>query len=296
MTGGREEVEMSYVSIGHYTAIALLKEACPSGLVVDAGAFPGKLTRLLARHWKVIALDKEPDRGLTAQQRFKDGLAKIQEETFAQAMHQLGITTVAADLETDRWPIDDSTADAIVLTEVIEHLYVDPLHALLEANRVLKPGGVLLISTPNLLSLRNRMNFLRGDMARVIQPPFLAFLQKSRLGHLGHVRLYAPSELQEMLSSLGFQSSLHFYRFGFWDAAPGSVQPLSPETALPAPRRSFVRKLLRPPGSYVNAGIATARTLLEKAVPEYRPHMYAIARKVRMVTDADLAVSEFKSA
>jgi len=284
---------MSQVSIGHQTAIALLKEACPSGLVVDAGAFPGKLTRLLARHWNVIALDKEPDRGLTAQQRFKEGLGKIKEETFAQAMHQLGITTVTADLETDRWPIEDSKADAIVLTEVIEHLYVDPLHALLEANRVLKPGGVLLISTPNLLSLRNRMNFLRGEMARVIQPPFLAFLQKSRLGHIGHVRLYAPSELQEMLSALGFESNLHFYRFGFWDAAPDSVQPVSPEAA---PARSFVRKLLRPPRSYVNAGVATARTLLEKAVPEYRAHMYAVARKVRIVKDADLAVSEFKSA
>jgi hypothetical protein len=163
---------------------------------------------------------------------------------------------------------------------------------------VLKPGGVLLISTPNLLSLRNRMNFLRGEMARVIQPPFLAFLQKSRLGHIGHVRLYAPSELQEMLSALGFQSSVHFYRFAFWDAAPGSSQPqaISPETAVPAPQRSFLRKFLRPPSSYVNAGIATARTIIEKAVPECRPHMYVIARKVRMVTDADLAVTEFKSA
>lgn len=289
---------MSYVSIGHHTAIELLKESCPSGVVIDAGAFPGSLTRLLAKHWKVIALDKEPDRGLTAQQRFHEGLVKIQEETFAQAMRQIGITTVAADLETEHWPIDDGTADAVALTEVIEHLYVDPLHALLEANRVLKPGGVLLISTPNLLSLRNRMNFLRGEIARVIQPPFLAFLQKSRLGHIGHVRLYASSELQEMLSALGFQSSFHFYRFAFWDAAPGSRQPqsISPETAVTAPRRSFLRKFLRPPRSYVNAGIATVRTILEKAVPEYRPHMYVIARKVRMVTDADLAVTEFKSA
>lgn len=289
---------MSYVSIGHHTAIKLLKEACPSGLIVDAGAFPGSLTRLLAKQWKVIALDKDPDRGLTAQQRFQEGLAKIKEETFAQVMHQLGITTVAADLETERWPIDDSTIDAIVLTEVIEHLYVDPLHALLEANRVLKPEGILLISTPNLLSLRNRINFLRGEMARIIQPPFLAFLQKSRLGHIGHIRLYAPSELQEMLSALGFQSSIHFYRFAFWDAAPGSLQPqvISQKTAVPDSQRFFLRKFLRSPSSYANAGIATARTIIEEAVPKYRPHMYVIARKVQMVTDADLAVTEFKSA
>lgn len=287
---------MSSVSVGHYTAIELLKEVCPSGLVVDAGAFPGSLTRLLAKQWNVIALDKEPERGLTACRRYQQGAADVEEETFAEAMRQIGVTTVTADLETEPWPLPPGGADAIVLTEVIEHLYLDPIHALLEANRVLKPGGVLLISTPNLLSLRNRMNFLRGKMDRVIQPPFLAFLQKSRLGHMGHVRLYAPDELARMLSALGFTSSFRFYQFYFWDAAPCSegTQPPSPPRSTPAARRPVLRKLLRPPGSYVHAGIATARTMLEKAVPEYRPHMYVIARKFRSVTDADLSVADFK--
>jgi hypothetical protein len=33
-----------------------------AGSVVDAGAFPGSLTKLLAKHWQVTALDIDPDR------------------------------------------------------------------------------------------------------------------------------------------------------------------------------------------------------------------------------------------
>jgi SAM-dependent methyltransferase len=288
---------MSHLSIGHQTAIELLEQACSSGLVIDAGAFPGSLTRFLAKKWEVIALDKDPNRAVNAQHFFQSGLSNPDAETFAESMRAIGVLTLATDLETERWPIDDGTADAIVMTEVIEHLYVSPLHAILEGNRVLKPDGVLLISTPNLLSLRNRMNFFRGRMARVIESPFLAFLKKSRLGHYGHVRLYAPSELREMLSALGFQTCFRLYRFAFWDVAPGSAPPqsTSEQSAEPSRPQSFLRRLLRTPRSYVNALIATARTILEKAIPEYRPHMYVIARKVRAVSDKDLTVAGFKS-
>lgn len=281
---------------GHLTALELLKEACPSGVAIDAGAFPGSLTRLLAAQWNVIALDKDPHRGLTVQRSYQAGLPAADEETFDTAMRRLGVQTLRADLETERWPISDGAADAVVLTEVLEHLYVDPLHALAEANRALKPHGVLLISTPNLLSIRNRMNFLLGHMARVIQPPFLAFLQRSRLGHFGHVRLYAPNELSEMLLLLGFEASFRFFQFDFWEIGPAQgLQPGSAGKTRPPRFRSLARMLFRSPGSYARAVVATARVVLERLVPEFRPHMYVIARKSRGVTMAELTVNEFES-
>jgi SAM-dependent methyltransferase len=292
----KEAEKSSALSMGHHTALELLKRECPSGLIVDAGAFPGVLTRALAQHWEVIALDKEPARGLTAQQRFHGGLAPIQEQTFADAMQTVGVPVLRTDIETDRWPLESACASAVVLTEVIEHLYVDPIRALLEVNRILKPRGILLISTPNLLSIRNRANFLRGAMAPVIQSPFLAFLQKSRLGHFGHVRLYAPSELREMLGALGFETRFRFFQFGYWDAGPHQMTSGVATTVSAAKRCSWGRKLIRSPRSYARAAIATSRTVLERAIPEYRPHMYVIARKLRNVTDVDLSVADFKPA
>ena len=289
-----QEDSIPRLSMGHHTAVELLRQACPSGVVVDAGAFPGTLTRVLNRHWNVIALDKAPDRNLNAQAMFHSAAAG-DDETFADAMRKIGVDALAVDLETDPWPIAPAAADAVVLTEVIEHMYINPLHALLEVNRVLKPGGVLLISTPNLLSLRNRINFFFGNMTEVIQPPFLAFLQKARLGHCGHVRLYAPTELSDMLAAVGFESRIRFYEFGFWDAAPGAgangagSQPAAP------PQRSFVRKLWRSPRSYVDGALSTGRSLLEQRIPQCRSHMYVIARKVRAVTDEQLSVAAFKA-
>jgi SAM-dependent methyltransferase len=157
---------------GHTAALRLLENTVAQGsTVVDAGALPGHLTTFLAKRWKVLALDADPDRGWTAQERYHAGIAQGGEISFRQVMAAKGIDTLSVDIERDAWPVESSSADAVVLTEVIEHLYADPIHALLEANRILRTGGVLLVSTPNLLSLRNRLNFLRGRMAHVIQPP-----------------------------------------------------------------------------------------------------------------------------
>jgi len=47
-------------------------------------------------------------------------------------------------------------------------------------------------------------------MDRVIEHPFVAFLKRTYLGHVGHVRLYARAELETMLRPLGFEPRFHF--------------------------------------------------------------------------------------
>jgi len=48
----------------------------------------------------------------------------------------------------DNVPMHDNQFDVVILADVIEHLY-KPHDTLIEINRVLKSGGILLLSTPN---------------------------------------------------------------------------------------------------------------------------------------------------
>ena len=58
-----------------------------------------------------------------------------------------------------RLPYDDASFDVVLLVEVIEHLS-DHQAALGELSRILKPGGVLILTTPNIMRLNSRVHFL----------------------------------------------------------------------------------------------------------------------------------------
>ena len=287
------------ISIGHHTAVALLSRTVAKGsLVADLGAFPGGLTRVIKKEgWNVIAIDKDPDRGLTLQHRFKEGASRTDdadEPSFTQSMQDIGVETRVADLEASPLPFANKELDAALLTEVIEHLCVNPLFTLAEINRSLKPGGVLLISTPNLTALRRRIHFLDGNMEAVIEPPYIAFLKKIKIGHVGHVRLYDPNELKMMLTLLGFESEFHYYNFEFWDPGPkaskASEDPSAPIRPL---KRPVWRKLLRSPADYFRAAKATLIDVLERRYPHFRVHRYVVARKVKEADFERLSLADF---
>jgi len=70
----------------------------------------------------------------------------IDEATVAHARHTHGIEAHEGDVS--RLPFDDATFDLVVSFETIEHV-AEPELALDEFRRVLSPGGVLVVSTPN---------------------------------------------------------------------------------------------------------------------------------------------------
>jgi predicted SAM-dependent methyltransferase len=65
------------------------------------------------------------------------------------------------DLDRADLPMPSEQYDAVVCTEVLEHLY-DPEHALAEISRVLARGGRVVVSVPNLAYWRYRLTLLRG--------------------------------------------------------------------------------------------------------------------------------------
>ncbi|MFJ8074136.1 class I SAM-dependent methyltransferase [Streptomyces sp. NPDC096176] len=101
-------------------------------------------------------------------------------------------------------PLADGCADAVLFSEVIEHL-VDPDHALDELRRVLRPGGHLMLSTPNLAAWYNRVLLLAG-----VQPVFSEVSLRGIHGRpgtqvVGHLRLYTARALRSYLSASGFR-------------------------------------------------------------------------------------------
>jgi SAM-dependent methyltransferase len=67
------------------------------------------------------------------------------------------------DLETERFPYDDGSFDVVLFCEIIEHLIADPMHALSEIHRVLRPGGLMVITTPNVARLDNVLRLIDGE-------------------------------------------------------------------------------------------------------------------------------------
>jgi SAM-dependent methyltransferase len=69
-------------------------------------------------------------------------------------------------------PASDAHYDRVLCLDVLEHLqYADQARALAELHRVLKPGGELLVTVPNLAHLQSRVRFaIGGRLMRTASP------------------------------------------------------------------------------------------------------------------------------
>ena len=93
-------------------------------------------------------------------------------------------------------PIRDASLAVVVAGELIEHLF-EPIALLKEAERVLRPGGILVVTTPNTATLQDRMRFLFGGRPRQLD----RVTPRLRL-HISHS---TPSSLRRDLESTGFE-------------------------------------------------------------------------------------------
>ena len=108
------------------------------------------------------------------------------------------------DAEKDRFPYEDAYFDTVLCCELIEHLPNDPMFMMGEINRVLKPGGHLVLTTPNITSLRAISAMLQG-----YHPGFFpAYIKPAEPGaevEARHAREYAPREIAHLMRDSGFE-------------------------------------------------------------------------------------------
>jgi ubiquinone/menaquinone biosynthesis C-methylase UbiE len=104
------------------------------------------------------------------------------------------IRFVQTDVGNQDLPFADGYFDAIYAGEIIEHV-LDTEGLLRDIRRVLKPHGILVLTTPNLSSLKNLYCWLRGRQ--------LAWVDYKN-GQYGHVRYFSPQSIQLLLRETGY--------------------------------------------------------------------------------------------
>jgi SAM-dependent methyltransferase len=141
------------------------------------------------------------------------------EGAFALHARERGYTVVCGDIAPARfrasdmtclkldlnqpWDLESESFDCVVSIEAVEHLE-NPWHLVREANRVLKTRGTLILTTPNILSIRSRLSYLlRG------YPIYFTYMvqRDSRSKEerpIDHINPIGFLELRHILARCGF--------------------------------------------------------------------------------------------
>jgi 2-polyprenyl-6-hydroxyphenyl methylase / 3-demethylubiquinone-9 3-methyltransferase len=164
--------------------LAGLESQAPKGAqVLDLGCGQGFYLPLYARL------------GLTATGVEPDPVPRAEALRKAQA---LGFAVVDAPAE--HLPFADASFDAVVMSEVLEHL-AEPALALTEAARVLKPGGLLLVTVPH-----SDYPFAWDPVNWLLEGLRIGPVRKGLFAGIwaNHERLYRPAQLQAQIAAAGF--------------------------------------------------------------------------------------------
>lgn len=181
-------------------------------------------------------LNRLPALGLPARARVLDAPCGG-EAALTRALIESGFDAQGADLDTQPeehlgkaftkvnldlpLPWTDGTFDAVFSTEGIEHLE-NHFSFLREVCRILKPGGLLILTTPNTVALRSRVRFFgSGFFGRDSRP-----LNEASRHPLHHIGLATFSELRY---------ELHMSGFRLIDVGHTHIKPISYVYAIYAP-------------------------------------------------------------
>ncbi|HVK22656.1 MAG TPA: class I SAM-dependent methyltransferase [Actinokineospora sp.] len=207
-------------------AIGVLRSHLGMGqapLIADIGAGGGQASELLAAHgFRPIACDAVLDAGRTAT--------------------RAGLLAVGMDA-TGTLPFRSGSLDGILAGEIIEHVF-DPAALLRECARVLRPGGVLVLTTPNLAPLQDRLRFLAGRAPRQVDP-FHDYLYL-------HIRPFTYPLLAKGLRLAGLVPDPPLSNFVLWRSRFGEVSSRWAARHWPTLGGSLIVGAVRPSSSSID--------------------------------------------
>lgn len=153
-----------------HRALQLLNQKSSSLKLLDVGCSSGALLTIITE-MGFIASGVEP--ALEA----------------AQTAKKAGFDVYQGYLTEANYPSE--TFDIITLFEIIEHI-TNPMDMLNECHRILKPGGILMLSTPNSASWTAR--FMKKDWEG---------FNLTKMG--GHISIFSPKSIIHLANKTGFK-------------------------------------------------------------------------------------------
>ncbi len=157
--------------------------------------------------------------GITSRIVKEIGAKPVALDLFPEYFEVDGISCQRANIK-EGLPLKNHMADVLVCQEGIEH-FSDQFESLKEFNRILKPGGLLLITTPNYSNLQSKLSYLLTESERFgsIMPPNeldSIWVSKQEITgeiYFGHIFLIGIQKLRVLARLSGFRlKKFHFTR------------------------------------------------------------------------------------
>jgi 2-polyprenyl-3-methyl-5-hydroxy-6-metoxy-1,4-benzoquinol methylase len=152
-------------------------------------------------------LDVPAGNGDTAQLLLELGAKVTASDLYPEFFRYPAIECVKANLN-DTLPFAAASFDVVICQEGIEHM-PNQLHLFQELNRVLRPGGRAIVTTPNYSNLRTRLSYLllESEAYKLMPPNEVDSIWASEKAHtihdvyLGHI-FFANVTKQRALAAL----------------------------------------------------------------------------------------------
>jgi SAM-dependent methyltransferase len=141
------------------------------GRVLDLGCWDGSFLKMLPPTWAKWGVDLQRHPDLPGEVKF-----------------------LAGNLEKE-FPVEDDSFDLVFAGEIIEHVLATTLF-LERCYHIVKPGGYLILTTPNLACWLNLWRWLTLGQFWCVN---------SDVGQDGHVRYLAPVTLRTSVARVGFE-------------------------------------------------------------------------------------------
>ena len=152
------------------------------------------MVELLDSHESTLIVDGGP--GFLARKLLDAGQRNVRQTDLSSVAcaraQERGVVSDCVDTDKDRLPFGDAAFDCVISDSALEHRYY-PEKGLSECTRVLRDGGTLLLTLPNVAHWRHRLQLLRGSFPEVVGGP------TDRC----HLRMFALPQVRGMLRAEG---------------------------------------------------------------------------------------------
>ncbi len=162
----------------------------PIGKILDLGCSPGHNAIILSRMgFEVIGIDLNDIY-----------ISKYNPGWFKE------FDRITWDIEKKNLPFESDSFEYVIFSEVLEHVAIrHPKEIFQELKRVLKPGGMLYLTTPNVANLSYVLALLFGN--NIFWNPEIFYGSTDR-----HNREYTHGEVRKLLKDSGFNNIIiNFY-------------------------------------------------------------------------------------